>query len=207
LEDNVLREILISLTIIVVCSLVLIVAQVRGTGSEAIAATPAAMSQTTPAETTTAKADEIQVAQSSTNADDLAPTAEPSLDTPMTENAENAENAENTVTTDSGLQYIDLVEGTGAIPQTGQTVQVHYTGTLEDGTKFDSSRDRNRPFSFRIGVGQVIRGWDEGVASMRVGGRRQLIIPPDLGYGARGAGGVIPPNATLIFDVELLRIS
>ncbi len=202
-----MREILISLTIIVVCSLVLIVAQVRGTGSEAIAATPAAMSQTTPAETTTAKADEIQVAQSSTNADDLAPTAEPSLDTPMTENAENAENAENTVTTDSGLQYIDLVEGTGAIPQTGQTVQVHYTGTLEDGTKFDSSRDRNRPFSFRIGVGQVIRGWDEGVASMRVGGRRQLIIPPDLGYGARGAGGVIPPNATLIFDVELLRIS
>ncbi len=202
-----MREILISLTIIVVCSLVLIVAQVRGTGSEAIAATPAAMSQTTSAETTTAKADEIQVAQSSTNADDLAPTAEPSLDTPMTENAENAENAENTVTTDSGLQYIDLVEGTGAIPQTGQTVQVHYTGTLEDGTKFDSSRDRNRPFSFRIGVGQVIRGWDEGVASMRVGGRRQLIIPPDLGYGARGAGGVIPPNATLIFDVELLRIS
>ncbi|ERN40461.1 FKBP-type peptidyl-prolyl cis-trans isomerase 1 [Rubidibacter lacunae KORDI 51-2] len=107
---------------------------------------------------------------------------------------------------DSGLKYIDIVVGEGASPQRGQTVEVHYTGTLEDGTKFDSSRDRGRPFSFKLGVGQVIRGWDEGVASMRVGGRRQLIIPPDLAYGRRGAGGVIPPNATLIFDVELLRI-
>ena len=110
------------------------------------------------------------------------------------------------MTTPSGLQYVDVVEGTGAMPQNGQSVTVHYTGTLEDGTKFDSSRDRNRPFSFRIGVGQVIKGWDEGVASMRVGGQRRLTIPPDLGYGARGAGGVIPPNATLIFDVELIRI-
>jgi peptidylprolyl isomerase len=110
------------------------------------------------------------------------------------------------VTTESGLKYVDLVEGTGAQPQAGQTVIVHYTGTLEDGTKFDSSRDRNQPFSFRLGVGQVIRGWDEGLSTMRVGGRRQLIIPPDLGYGARGTGGVIPPNATLVFDVELLRI-
>jgi len=116
------------------------------------------------------------------------------------------ESEENVVTTDSGLQYVVLQEGTGASPADGQTVTVHYTGTLEDGTKFDSSRDRSRPFSFRVGVGQVIRGWDEGVGDMRVGERRKLIIPPDLGYGARGAGGVIPPNATLIFDVELLRI-
>ena len=112
-----------------------------------------------------------------------------------------------TVTTPSGLKYIDLVPGTGATPKAGQAVIVHYTGTLEDGTKFDSSRDRNQPFSFPLGQGRVIKGWDEGISDMRVGGRRKLIIPPELGYGARGAGGVIPPNATLIFDVELLRIS
>jgi FKBP-type peptidyl-prolyl cis-trans isomerase len=114
--------------------------------------------------------------------------------------------AENLVTTASGLQYLDLTVGTGASPEKGQTVTVHYTGTLSNGQKFDSSLDRNQPFSFKIGVGQVIKGWDEGVATMKVGGKRQLIIPPDLGYGARGAGGVIPPNATLNFEVELLGI-
>ena len=114
---------------------------------------------------------------------------------------------EEVITTDSGLQYVKLVGGDGATPQTGQTVYVHYTGTLEDGTKFDSSRDRNRPFSFPLGTGRVIKGWDEGVALMKVGDRFKLIIPPDLGYGSRGAGGVIPPDATLIFDVELLRIA
>jgi peptidylprolyl isomerase len=113
---------------------------------------------------------------------------------------------ENMVKTASGLEYVDLVEGQGASPKKGQTVVVHYTGWLTDGKKFDSSLDRNEPFAFQIGVGQVIRGWDEGVSTMKVGGKRKLTIPPDLGYGKRGAGGVIPPNATLIFDVELLDI-
>lgn len=111
-----------------------------------------------------------------------------------------------TVTTPSGLKYSDLVVGKGASPVAGKRVTVHYTGTLENGKKFDSSRDRNEPFVFVIGVGQVIPGWDEGVMSMKVGGRRTLIVPAKLGYGAAGAGGVIPPNATLIFDVELLNV-
>ena len=118
--------------------------------------------------------------------------------------------AQAVMTTPSGLKIIDTHPGTGASPKTGQTCVMHYTGWLYDnatkGKKFDSSVDRNEPFAFKIGVGQVIRGWDEGVATMKVGGKRTLIIPPDLGYGARGAGGVIPPNATLIFDVELLDI-
>jgi FKBP-type peptidyl-prolyl cis-trans isomerase len=104
------------------------------------------------------------------------------------------------------LQYIDVLVGTGAEAQSGQQVTVHYTGWLTSGDKFDSSRDRNDPFTFSLGRSQVIKGWDLGVAGMRVGGQRRLIIPSDLGYGARGAGGVIPPNATLIFDVELLRV-
>lgn len=107
---------------------------------------------------------------------------------------------------DSGLKYQDLQEGDGAKAEAGKQVSVHYTGWLEDGTKFDSSLDRNEPFSFALGKGQVIRGWDEGVAGMQVGGKRRLTIPPQLGYGSRGAGGVIPPNATLVFEVELLDV-
>jgi hypothetical protein len=114
---------------------------------------------------------------------------------------------ETPIRTASGLQYIDITPGTGATPQTGQTVTVQYTGILTNGFKFDSSRDRNQPFSFQIGVGDVIQGWDEGISTMAVGGRRQLIIPAALAYGSRGAGSSIPPNATLIFDVEVLSIS
>lgn len=108
--------------------------------------------------------------------------------------------------TASGLEYADVVVGQGETPKAGQTVVVHYTGWLMDGKKFDSSRDRNEPFKFTLGRGQVIKGWDEGLSTMKVGGRRTLVLPPDLAYGARGAGGVIPPNATLKFDVELLGI-
>ena len=114
------------------------------------------------------------------------------------------------MTTASGLKITDTKAGSGAQPKTGQTCVMHYTGWLYNngvkGTKFDSSLDRGEPFEFQIGQGQVIKGWDEGVASMKVGGKRTLAIPPELDYGARGAGGVIPPNATLIFDVELLGV-
>jgi len=115
--------------------------------------------------------------------------------------------AAKTVTTASGLKYTDVKVGSGAAPVKGKQVKVHYTGTLENGKKFDSSVDRNEPFTFVIGVGQVIAGWDEGVMGMKVGGKRKLIIPSKLGYGARGAGSDIPPNATLLFDVELLDVA
>jgi peptidylprolyl isomerase len=118
--------------------------------------------------------------------------------------------AQPVMTTASGLKIIDVKPGTGASPKTGQTCVMHYTGWLYEnsakGKKFDSSVDRGEPFEFKIGMHQVIGGWDEGVATMKVGGKRTLIIPPELGYGARGAGGVIPPNATLMFDVELLAV-
>jgi len=113
---------------------------------------------------------------------------------------------ENMIKTPSGLQYQDMVAGSGASPAPGKKVTVHYTGWLTDGKKFDSSVDRNEPFVFQIGKGEVISGWDEGVMTMKIGGKRKLIIPANLGYGAAGAGGVIPPNATLVFEVILLDI-
>jgi peptidylprolyl isomerase len=189
------REILISLGVLAVCCLVLVVAQFTSPGATANAANWSETAAVVEASTAALGETTTQIAQA---ASDL-------MTDDATEEAA-VEQSENLTTTDSGLQYEDIVEGTGAMPQPGQRVTVHYTGTLEDGTKFDSSRDRGRPFSFQIGVGQVIKGWDEGVGTMRVGGQRKLVIPPELGYGARGAGGVIPPNATLIFDVELLRI-
>lgn len=209
-----MREILISFGVLALCCGVLLMAQLNGNSANAIASNldtvTAAVRQSEEAlaPTTTQLAQTAADLTESTVADDRETGTTPAVEAAEAEaDAPEATTPEPTiVTTDSGLNYVDLVVGTGAMPQAGQRVTVHYTGTLEDGTKFDSSRDRGRPFSFQIGVGQVIKGWDEGVASMRVGGRRQLIIPPELGYGSRGAGGVIPPNATLIFDVELLRI-
>ncbi len=129
---------------------------------------------------------------------------EPKKNTQVKEKTVDTKNVQKITTTATGLKYVDEVPGTGALPKQGQPVKVHYTGWLENGTKFDSSVDRGQPFEFVLGVGQVIKGWDEGVSTMKIGGKRKLIIPPQLGYGERGAGGAIPPNATLIFDVELL---
>ena len=120
--------------------------------------------------------------------------------------SDNKTGKENLIETASGLKYYEISIGSGAQPQAGKSVTVHYTGTLADGKKFDSSVDRGDPFSFIIGVGQVIKGWDEGVMSMKIGGKRMLIIPSELGYGTRGAGSVIPPNAELHFEVELLGV-
>lgn len=134
---------------------------------------------------------------------------EPAVEEPAAAEAQPAfeYNEEDVLTTASGLQYVIIEEGTGPTPEQGSIVEVHYNGTLEDGTKFDSSYDRGQPIQFPVGVGQVIPGWDEGIALMKQGGKAKLIIPPDLAYGEQGAGGVIPPNATLLFDVELVSVA
>lgn len=210
-----MREILISLGVMLVCCLVLVFSGLTDRSGDARAAEittqPGGAAVNSPIEQPVAQTPKLQKlinsAQTYSNGSSSTAGAEPeTLIASAETNNMDAQNADNTTTTPSGLKYIDLEVGTGAEPQKGQAVVVHYTGTLEDGSKFDSSRDRGQPFSFKIGIGQVIKGWDEGVATMKVGGRRQLIIPPELGYGSRGAGGVIPPNATLIFDVELIRI-
>lgn len=173
-----MKGILLSVVLMLVCVVVLIVAQLGGNKNTIVTAK---VTPTSPVSTTVITENKNLIANKTMS-------------------------NTNVVTTPSGLKYEDVKVGDGATPKSGQKVVVHYTGTLDDGTKFDSSRDRGQPFKFNIGKGEVIKGWDEGVITMKVGGERKLTIPPDLGYGAGGAGGVIPPNATLHFDVELLGI-
>lgn len=182
-----MQNIIISLAVVVVCALVIVVAQLVAPPGN-VQANPL---EQAPQTTTIITADPSSLLAQA-----------PSL--PPETMAQSSE-ADYT-TTPSGLKYRDIKVGTGVQPKKGQVVVVDYTGTLTSGKKFDSSRDRGQPFQFTIGVGQVIKGWDEGVATMRVGGRRELIIPANLAYGSRAVGGVIPANSTLVFDVELLGV-
>jgi FKBP-type peptidyl-prolyl cis-trans isomerase len=196
------RDILISSAVCVACLMVALVSQIvaPSTIAPAMAATAPALEKSAPSAAATAPMELdpedpnptlFAMAADSNQADASA------LGGPMS--------VEKPQITASGLRITDLVVGTGAEASAGQTVVVNYRGTLENGKEFDSSYNRG-PFSFPLGAGRVIKGWDEGVAGMKVGGKRKLVIPPDLGYGSRGAGGIIPPNATLIFEVELLEV-
>jgi len=183
------NEILVSISVVLICGLMLVGSVVLSNDSQdgAIAST---LSETEVAAPITSTSSPNQLIANNINDKEILIAMDTS----------------NAVTTASGLKYVVVKEGDGTTPKTGDNVTVHYTGTLEDGSKFDSSRDRGQPFQFKIGVGQVIKGWDEGVGTMKVGEQRTLIIPSELGYGSRGAGNVIPPDATLLFDVELLKI-
>lgn len=183
-----MRSIFISAAAILVCTLVLVIAQLTARPTE-VSAAPAPAAPT------------VQVVQSAQS--------EPAIPEPVSTLASAKDLAplsSDYTSTPSGLEYRDIKVGDGATPNPRQLVSVHYTGTLTNGKKFDSSRDRNEPFTFPVGAGRVIKGWDEGVASMQVGGVRELRIPPSLAYGSRGVPGVIPPNSTLLFEVELLDV-
>ena len=207
IEQNSVREILISTAVFVSCLMVAFISQL---------VSPSTVIAATPSTTASSNAMKVQAAvvQAVSNPMELDPdNPNPTLfamapDTNMADASAlgGPMEAEKPQVTASGLKIIDLVVGTGDVASSGQTVAVHYRGTLEDGTQFDASYDRGTPFEFPLGAGRVIKGWDEGVQGMKVGGQRKLVIPPDLGYGSRGAGRVIPPNATLIFEVELLGI-
>ena len=207
IEKNSVREILISTAVFVSCLMVAFISQL---------VSPTTVIAATPSTTASSNAMKVQAAvvQAVSNPMELDPdNPNPTLFAmaPDTNIADASAlggpmEAEKPQVTASGLKIIDFVIGTGDVASSGQTVAVHYRGTLEDGTQFDASYDRGTPFEFPLGAGRVIKGWDEGVQGMKVGGQRKLVIPPDLGYGSRGAGRVIPPNATLIFEVELLEI-
>ena len=203
-----MRDILISSAVCVACLVVALVSQIVAP-STVVAAQPAASTAAVQAVARSSAPQTAQSAPMELDPEDPNPTlfamaadsnqADASaLGGPM--------NVEKSEVTASGLRITDLDVGSGAEASAGQMVVVHYRGTLEDGTQFDASYDRGTPFSFPLGAGRVIKGWDEGVQGMKVGGKRKLVIPADLGYGARGAGGVIPPNATLIFEVDLLEV-
>ena len=196
-----MRDILISSAVCVACLMVALISQIVAP-STVVAAAPGASSTslTAPAITTSSAS---ASAPMELDPDDPNPTLFAMADASALGGPMDVEKSRLTA---SGLRITDMVVGTGAEASPGDTVVVHYRGTLEDGSQFDASYDRGTPFSFPLGAGRVIKGWDEGVQGMQVGGKRKLVIPPDLGYGSRGAGGVIPPNATLIFDVELLEV-
>ena len=199
-----MRDILISSAVCVACLVVALVSQIVAP-STVIAAAPTTVAQASSAQTADLQAStamELDPDETNPTLFAMAPESN-QADASALGGAMSADKPQITA---SGLRITDLEVGTGAEASSGQTVVVHYRGTLEDGSQFDASYDRGTPFSFPLGAGRVIKGWDEGVQGMKVGGKRKLVIPPDLGYGARGAGGVIPPNATLIFEVELLEV-
>ena len=206
-----MRDILISSTVCVLCLLLALVSQLVAPSTVDAAAVDAAANSTSATASVVAKTASAVAARSSFELDPDDPNPTLFAMAPDTNQADASAlggplDAPDTQITASGLKITELQVGEGAEASSGQTVAVHYRGTLENGKQFDASYDRGTPFNFPLGAGRVIKGWDEGVVGMKVGGKRKLVIPPDLAYGSRGAGGVIPPNATLVFEVELLDV-